>query len=107
MGSSYVASSFLTFTILFVLYTAVSYFISPLRRVPGPFLAKFTNLWRLVVTYGGRPELVHRQLHDQYGPIVRLGPNSVSLSDPKIIRTLYTIKGDYLKVCQNLDFMPT
>ncbi|KAI9650593.1 hypothetical protein NHQ30_000611 [Ciborinia camelliae] len=73
------------------------YFNSPLRKVPGPFLAKFTNLWRLLEVYGGRAELTHQLLHQKYGQAVRIGPNIVSLNDPKLIQTIYSLKGEFLK----------
>lgn len=74
-----------------------AYFHSPLKNFPGPFAAKFTNLWRFFDTYGGRPELTQRLLHEKYGSAVRIGPNTISLSDPKLIRTLYNTRGDFLK----------
>ncbi|KAF5870621.1 putative benzoate 4-monooxygenase cytochrome p450 protein [Botrytis fragariae] len=82
---------------IFGFYLAWYYFTSPLKSVPGPFLAKFTNLWRLIDVYGGRPELTHQTLHQRYGQAVRIGPNVVSLSDPKLISKIYSLKGDFLK----------
>ncbi|ESZ95638.1 hypothetical protein SBOR_3986 [Sclerotinia borealis F-4128] len=73
------------------------YFSSPLKKVPGPFLAKFTNLWRLVDVYGGRSELTHQLLQQKYGQAVRIGPNIVSLNDPKLIPIIYSLKGEFLK----------
>ena len=87
---------FLFLTIAQLLWT---YIKSPLKNIPGPFFAKFTNLWRFFDTYGGRPELTQRILHEKYGSVVRLGPNVVSISDPKIMRIIYNTRGDYLKVC--------
>ncbi|KAH8808618.1 cytochrome P450 [Xylogone sp. PMI_703] len=73
------------------------YLKSPLKDIPGPFFAKFTNLWRFFDTYSGRPELTQRILHERYGNAVRLGPNIVSLSDPSLIRTIYSSKGEFIK----------
>ncbi|KAL1845569.1 hypothetical protein Plec18170_009704 [Paecilomyces lecythidis] len=72
---------------------------SPLNSIPGPFLAKWTNLWRLFDVWGGRCELTQKLLHEKYGPVVRLGPNCVSVGrpDPNLIAKLYGIKGDCLK----------
>lgn len=75
-----------------------SYLHSPLRRIPGPFLAKFTNLWRLFDVWGGRVELTHQLLHEKYGSAVRIGPDLVSLSDPTLLRTIYDSRGTFLKV---------
>ncbi|TVY71200.1 Cytochrome P450 monooxygenase andK [Lachnellula suecica] len=84
----------LTLVITQLLWT---YFRSPIKNIPGPFLAKFTNLWRLFDTYGGRAELTHQTVHEKYGFAVRLGPNIVSLNDPKLLKIIYNTRGDYLK----------
>lgn len=86
----------LLLTIIQLLWT---YFTTPLKDIPGPFFAKFTNLWRFFDTYGGRSELTHQLLHKKHGSVVRLGPNVVSISDPKYLRVIYNTRGDYLKVC--------
>ncbi|KUJ11447.1 cytochrome P450 [Mollisia scopiformis] len=83
--------------LLTLVYSVWIYFTSPIKSIPGPFFAKFTNLWRFFDTYGGRPELTQQMLHEKYGNAVRLGPNIVSISDPKLLRTLYNTRGDFLK----------
>jgi hypothetical protein len=75
-----------------------SYLSSPIKNIPGPFAAKFTNLWRLFDTWGGRTELTHQLLHQKYGQIVRIGPDIVSLSDPALICKVYDSRGTFLKV---------
>lgn len=90
---------FILILALYVILQIMSYLNSPLRHIPGPFLAKFTNLWRLLDTWGGRLELTHQLLHEKYGPAVRIGPNMISLSDPSLIRTIYDSRGTFLKVC--------
>ncbi|KAH8659369.1 cytochrome P450 [Tricladium varicosporioides] len=82
---------------LVAVYLVISYLRSPLKSIPGPFVAKFTNLWRFFDTYGGRTELTQYILHERFGPFVRLGPNIISLSDPALLRTIYNARGDYLK----------
>jgi len=85
--------------LLITLFTLTwEYIKSPLKSIPGPFFAKFTNLWRFFDTYAGRPELTQRILHERYGPAVRLGPNVVSLNDPSLVRTIYNTKADFVKV---------
>ena len=85
--------------LLAIIQLSWTYFTTPLKSIPGPFFAKFTNLWRFFDTYGGRPELTHQLLHKKHGSAVRLGPNVVSISDPKYLRVIYNTRGDYLKVC--------
>lgn len=75
-------------------------FLSPLRAIPGPFLAKSTNLWRAFHTYRGRVDVRHVELHRKYGNAVRIGPNCVSISDPNLIRTIYSTRNPWKKVMQ-------
>ncbi|KAJ5673992.1 hypothetical protein N7462_009431, partial [Penicillium macrosclerotiorum] len=72
-------------------------FFSPLRAIPGPILAKVTNVWRAVHTYHGRVELKHLELHRKYGTAVQIGPNCVSISDPNLIRTIYSTRNPWKK----------
>ncbi|RYP06472.1 hypothetical protein DL765_009481 [Monosporascus sp. GIB2] len=63
-------------------------YASPLRRYPGPFLASFSRLWKVISTVKGQTNYDHIQLHQRYGPIVRIAPNEVSMSSPTAARTL-------------------
>ncbi|RSL89150.1 hypothetical protein CEP52_014980 [Fusarium oligoseptatum] len=71
---------------------------SPLNQYPGPFFAKWTNLWRFFVVRAGNSHITIRRLHQEYGPIVRLGPDILDLDYPELIKTLYGTDGTYLKV---------
>ncbi|CAF9903459.1 MAG: hypothetical protein GOMPHAMPRED_000275 [Gomphillus americanus] len=88
--------------VLSISYIIWQIYVSPLRKFQGPFLAKFTNFWRLMDVAAGRTELTQKALHRQYGVAVRLGPNLISLSDPALIKKIYSIKGDFIKS----DFYP-
>ncbi|KAI4278424.1 MAG: hypothetical protein L6R38_005254 [Xanthoria sp. 2 TBL-2021] len=61
--------------------------LSPLKSIPGPFGARFSNLWQLFVYYQGNQAHVFRHLHDRHGPVVRIGPKHVSLNQPGLIKT--------------------
>jgi hypothetical protein len=60
-----------------------------LNKYNGPFLASFTNFWRLFqalyywdrVTY---PDVL------KYGKVIRLGPNTLLFSEPDAIKDIYT-----------------
>ena len=69
-----------------------------LRDVPGPVLASFTDLWRLLKLDGGRFELENQQQHERHGDLVRVGPNCVSVGDPREIRQIYGISRLFEKV---------
>lgn len=68
-----------------------------LNHIPGPFLASCTDLWRLFHVWNRRPELVHIRLHEQYGRLVRIGPNAVSVSDPDAIPVIYALNAGFVK----------
>jgi hypothetical protein len=73
-------------------------FFSPLKAIPGPTLAKVTDFWRAIHTYRGRVDLKHLELHRKYGNAVQIGPNCVSISDPNLIRTIYSTRNPWKKV---------
>ncbi|KAF9640790.1 putative benzoate 4-monooxygenase cytochrome p450 protein [Lasiodiplodia theobromae] len=83
--------------VLAATFVAYRYYFHPLRRIPGPLLAKFTDAQRFFDTAGGRAELTHRLLHAKYGPVVRIGPNTVSLSNPECIKLIYSNKANFPK----------
>lgn len=76
---------------------------SPLRTFRGPFIAKFTDIWRAAWTARGDVDDTHRQWHRKYDSVaVRIGPNTVSIGDPDLIRVIYSTKDPWKKVCTNL-----
>lgn len=83
---------------LLISNTLLQKFKPGLSKIPGPKLASVTDLWRLFVTWGRRPELAHQYLHAIYGDAVRLGPNMVSISDLKAVKEVYGYNTAYVKV---------
>ncbi|KAK3897406.1 cytochrome P450 [Staphylotrichum tortipilum] len=65
-------------------------FFHPLAGIPGPFWAKVTDLWhaRQMAT-GVRHKLLYR-LHQKYGPLVRLGPNTVSVDTVEGLNKIFS-----------------
>jgi hypothetical protein len=52
---------------------------------------------------------MHREnvrVHEDYGPIVRIGPNHVSLADPRSMRTIYGVQNVFRKVRGTLSIAP-
>ncbi|KAL2690156.1 hypothetical protein Neosp_004224 [[Neocosmospora] mangrovei] len=82
-------SAILALTIFAVLFTLLRAGFSPLRAIPGPFLSRFTDLWYLWRLYRGQFEQENLELHERYGPIVRLGPNRYSFSHPDALKAIY------------------
>jgi cytochrome P450 len=61
----------------------------PLSRYPGPLLASCSNLWRFCAYLGGRSHLVEQKLHERYGHVVRIGPNSLSFAGLDDFEAIY------------------
>ncbi|KAM0470827.1 hypothetical protein ACHAPX_009701 [Trichoderma viride] len=66
---------------------------SPLSKIPGPTISKFTTLflkWKEI--HAQRTTYVH-QLHLQYGPVVRIAPNEVSFTSWEALKEIYCSGG--------------
>ncbi|KAF2114698.1 cytochrome P450 [Lophiotrema nucula] len=72
-------------------------FHHPLHHIPGPLLPKLTHLWLYYHSYVGDEASVIDLLHQTYGPIVRVSPNEVDISDPDAIGSIYVSKGGFAK----------
>ncbi|KAH7389969.1 pisatin demethylase [Pyrenochaeta sp. MPI-SDFR-AT-0127] len=68
-----------------------------LNHIPGPFFAGFTDLYRLLVVWGRRPEIWHIALHEQYGELVRIGPRTVICSSNKAAKKIYALNAGFVK----------
>lgn len=71
---------------------------SDLSSLPGPRWAKFTGFYRVYQVSSGQAPQGYLDLHEQYGPIVRTGPKTVSIADPSVIPTIYGINSAFIKV---------
>ncbi|KAJ5315081.1 cytochrome P450 [Penicillium atrosanguineum] len=68
-----------------------------LRSIPGPTVARFSSLYRpWKISKGDAPDF-YRSLHKKYGPIVRTGPNTVDISDPRSLPIIYGISSKFVK----------
>lgn len=72
--------------------------LGPLASIPGPLLGKYTDLWRLLSVLRRTPQVDERALHDKLGPVVRTGPNCVTLSDPRMISEVFSRQNILIKV---------
>lgn len=68
------------------------------RQIPGPIIASVSNIPRLFWSWSGQPHEVQMGLHKRYGKIVRLGPNCISVGDPREINNVYGTAANMPKV---------
>ena len=69
-----------------------------LSHVRGPLLASLTDLWRAYHQNVGDHAAFYIDMHEKYGPIVRVGPNTIHVSDARAIPAIYTAHGEFRKV---------
>ena len=71
-----------------------------LNKIPGPVLASILPFDRILTSLSGKQFLAHIKYHEEYGPLVRVGPNHISFSDADVITQLYGITTKFYKVCR-------
>ncbi|KAL8704919.1 MAG: hypothetical protein Q9201_001952 [Fulgogasparrea decipioides] len=68
-----------------------------LRHVPGPWHAKVTGLALKWHDVAGTRWYFVQGLHKKYGPIVRIAPYEVAISDPKAVRKVHAFGTEFRK----------
>ncbi|PMD33301.1 cytochrome P450 family protein [Hyaloscypha variabilis F] len=89
--------SFCSLPALYLIYSTFRALSSPLRGIPGPFLARFTRFWKLREIYKGSFEKTNIKLHQKYGQIVRIAPNEYSIDDPEAVKIIYGLGSKFVK----------
>ncbi|KAK3331800.1 cytochrome P450 [Cercophora scortea] len=74
-------------------------FFHPYAKIPGPFLPAVTRFyeWYFQSIKPGQYFKEIERLHNIYGPIVRISPNEVSLSDPSDYDKIYNVSSGFFK----------
>lgn len=80
-------------------YYLVPYFTTyaSLRHIPGPFVARFSNLWLAAGARQGQKFAWIDTAHRRYGRIVRVGYNHVSIAEPEGLHTVYAHGNGFIK----------
>ncbi|KAA8569823.1 hypothetical protein MFRU_064g00300 [Monilinia fructicola] len=88
----------------FVLVTLLAYptyfaiynlYFHPLRKFPGPILARSSYIWYAKHWIGGRWPHALSDLHERYGQVVRIAPDELAFSSAQSWRDIYghSVKG--------------
>ncbi|KAI0116322.1 cytochrome p450 monooxygenase [Nemania sp. FL0031] len=64
-------------------------FFHPLRGFPGPLACRATNLWRASKLLSGTLPRDVRQLHEEYGPVVRIAPDELAFIESQAWKDIY------------------
>ncbi|KAL7942702.1 cytochrome P450 [Trichoderma barbatum] len=68
-----------------------------LGHIPGPLIARLTPVWYWYLTWKGIECTVIAALHKKYGPVVRIAPNEVDISDGAAVHPIYVDNGGFRK----------
>lgn len=98
-----VASALLSRLYLWVILGWITYLIytryfTGMSHIPGPFIASVSNLWKIKAAWQEAMPQLNIALHKKHGPLVRIGPNTISVDDPAALSTIYGFKPAYRKV---------
>jgi hypothetical protein len=73
-----------------------------LSHIPGPFWARYTDLWAVHNAWNGikfsRKVQSQRELQARYGDVIRTGPRSVTVFDPAAVPVIYGVRSKLDKV---------
>ncbi|KAK0645232.1 Cytochrome P450 monooxygenase FUS8 [Lasiodiplodia hormozganensis] len=66
----------------------ISRLISPISRIPGPFINKISSIPLMKASAAGKTHELSARLHAKYGPIVVLSPRMISVSDKNEVKRI-------------------
>ncbi|KAJ7227446.1 cytochrome P450 [Mycena pura] len=79
-----------------LLFCILTYRISPLHplsKYPGPMMCKISKIWLTFVASRGKLHRYVKELHDKYGPVVRIGPNELSIIEVSLVPSILGVNG--------------
>lgn len=68
-----------------------------LIHIPGPWAAKFSNIWVGLGARRGQKYAVVDSAHRKHGKVVRIGFNHVSIADERALNVVYGHGNGFLK----------
>jgi hypothetical protein len=79
----------ITTLVVCIAYLIRVHFYHGLNKVPGPFLASISSFWKWNIVRQEQMPFRNTELHEKYGPVVRIGPNHVSASSAESISVVH------------------
>ncbi|KAK6500454.1 hypothetical protein TWF481_010797 [Arthrobotrys musiformis] len=81
-------------TILLFVYLIVDalyqLYFSPLANIPGPWYAAISGIWYISKLLRGQSMFAIHDLHERYGPYVRVSPNDIMISDAEAVKKIHS-----------------
>ncbi|KAK6524172.1 hypothetical protein TWF694_005832 [Orbilia ellipsospora] len=72
-------------------------YFSPISKIPGPWYAALSSVWLYQRYIRGGTIFVMDELHERYGPYVRVAPNIVSVADLHSVTKIHSVKDVFIK----------
>lgn len=76
-----------------IILAIIRAFVSPLSKVPGPLVSRFTSLVLKYHELNGNRRLYVHGLHQKYGATVRLSPSEVAFANGEAMKEIYMSGG--------------
>ncbi|KAK6850699.1 Tryprostatin B 6-hydroxylase [Apiospora arundinis] len=81
---------FLSGALLFFRFIVYPFWFSPLAKIPkAHWSCAISPVWILLARYKSRENRTIGEAHRKDGPLIRLGPNEVSINDMESVKTVY------------------
>ncbi|KAF1918736.1 cytochrome P450 monooxygenase-like protein [Ampelomyces quisqualis] len=92
-------AAFATVVVYGIYTTVYNVLFHPLAKFPGPPMARATVYWKAYVECIQHRSFCHvlGELHAQYGPVVRVGPNELHFANPTAYHDIYKNKNRWDK----------
>jgi hypothetical protein len=90
----FAAVAALAYTVVVAIYRI---YFHPISHIPGPKWAAVTEWYQSYYDlwpHTGRFLWKTAELHEQYGPIIRIGPNEVQINDAQYYNEMYAPSGN-------------
>ncbi|KAJ7865599.1 cytochrome P450 [Mycena olivaceomarginata] len=67
--------------------------LHPLSKYPGPIACRISKLWLTFIASRGKLHIYVKELHDAYGPVIRIGPNELSINEVSLVPSILGANG--------------
>ncbi|KAF9226991.1 cytochrome P450 [Gyrodon lividus] len=84
--------AFVSLAVFYVISRVIyQLFLSPLGALPGPWYAAISDFWITTHVLRLQQCKINHRLFEEYGPVVRVGPNKVIFKDITSMRSIYSV----------------